>query len=227
MGLFLIPVAPAPPQPLTPTSAANRLIGLFQERYVEEFVELACLTNWSDAHLIALFLDGLDEDTIHFEEPDDCFSLNETINLILYLNGSNFMVEEVQDMCLLRPVPPETRLAWPVGQSPSSSSCPSSELPSCATLDPHSSAGSRMRRRRKKAAPALSEPAAPAHSEPAAPALSEPAAPVPVGILIVFEGMDWTSLPVSSVSAAEPVSPVSAAEPSAPAAAEPAAPAEP
>ncbi|ROL52097.1 hypothetical protein DPX16_5974 [Anabarilius grahami] len=121
MGLFLVPAAPAPPQPLTPTSAANRLIGLFQigrslERYVEEFVELAFRTNWSDARLNALFLDGLDVDTIRFDEPEDSFSLSETINLILYLNGSDFFVDEVQDMCPSRPVPPETQVARPVDQ---------------------------------------------------------------------------------------------------------------
>lgn len=94
MGIFLIPEAPTPSQPPTTTSAADRLIGLFQvgrslERYVEEFVELAFLTNWSDALLNTLSLDGLDDDTIRFDEPENYFSLSETINLILYLNGSN------------------------------------------------------------------------------------------------------------------------------------------
>ncbi|ROL46573.1 hypothetical protein DPX16_21757 [Anabarilius grahami] len=107
--------APAPPMPPTPLSAADPLIGLLQfgrslERYVEEFVELAYLTNWSDARLIALFLDGLDESTIRSYEPDDYVSLNDTINLILYLNDSKFFVEEVQDFkCKSRPVLPETR----------------------------------------------------------------------------------------------------------------------
>ncbi|ROJ25359.1 Paternally-expressed gene 3 protein [Anabarilius grahami] len=266
-------------EPLTPTSVAERLASLFQvgrslERYVEEFVELVFLTNWSDARLNALFLDGLDVDTIRFDEPEDSFSLSETINLILYLNGSDFFVEEVQDVCPSRPVPPETQVARPVGQSPSSSACPSSGLLSCSTLDPHSSAGSRKRRRRKKVVPAseftpepalaISEPAALAISEPAALALSEPAtsvlsepiapvstepAPVPVGILIIYEGMDWTPLPAAPaaaepsapvaanesapvaanesapVAANEPASPVSAAEPASPvSAAEPAAP---
>ncbi|ROI98715.1 hypothetical protein DPX16_12757 [Anabarilius grahami] len=132
MGLFILSEVSAPPVPPTPMPAAERLIGLFQvghslERYVEEFVELAYLTNWSDARLIALFLDGLDESTSRFDEPDDYFSLSDTINLILYLNGSKFVVEEVQDFkCSSRPVPPETRAAWPVRQPPSSSTCPSS-----------------------------------------------------------------------------------------------------
>ncbi|ROL46425.1 hypothetical protein DPX16_0248 [Anabarilius grahami] len=228
MDTFLCSLAPASPMPPTSLTAGDRLIGLLQvgrslERYVEEFVELAFLTNWPDASLIALFLDGLDDDTIRLDEPDYHFSLSETINLILCLNGSKFLVEEVQDKCL-SPVRPETRLAEPVGQSPSSSAYPSSELLICSTLDPHSSAGSRKRRRRKKAAPARES--TPALSEPVAPALSEPATPVPVGILVFFEGMDWTSLPVSPASAAEPASPASAAEPASPAsAAEPASPA--
>ncbi|ROL55611.1 Glucose-dependent insulinotropic receptor [Anabarilius grahami] len=234
VGLETTPeaVAPTPSPPLSTTSAVERLIGLFQigrslERYVEEFVELTYLSDWSDARLIALFLDGLDEDTIRFCEPDDYVSLTDSINLVLYLNGSKFFVQEVQDVkCPSRPVLPETRAAWPVCQAPSSSSYPSSEFFPCVLPDPPFSAGAGKpkRRRRKKAAPALSEPAAPALSEPAASVLSEPA-PVPVGILIIFEGMDWTSLPASPVSAAEPASPVSAAEPAAPvSAAEPSAP---
>ncbi|ROK10410.1 hypothetical protein DPX16_23777 [Anabarilius grahami] len=121
MGLFLVFEVSAPPVPPTPVSAADRLIGLLQdgrslERYVEEFVELAYVTNWPDACLKALFLEGLDESTIRFDEPADHFSLDDTINLILYLNGSKFVIEEV---------PPETRAVWPVRSSPSSSACPS------------------------------------------------------------------------------------------------------
>ncbi|ROL54949.1 hypothetical protein DPX16_0123 [Anabarilius grahami] len=61
MGLFLVSEVSAPPVPPTPVSAADRLIGLLQdgrslERYVEEFVELAYVTNWPDACLNALFL---------------------------------------------------------------------------------------------------------------------------------------------------------------------------
>ncbi|ROL45281.1 hypothetical protein DPX16_17892 [Anabarilius grahami] len=78
MDFIHLSEAPTPPVPPTTMSAADRLIGLLQfgsslERYVEEFVELAFLTNWSDARLNTLFLDGLDESTIRFEEPDDCF----------------------------------------------------------------------------------------------------------------------------------------------------------
>ncbi|ROI84228.1 Olfactory receptor 4C11 [Anabarilius grahami] len=201
MDVFRISETLAPPVPPTPMSAVDRLIGLLQfgrslERYVEEFVELAYLTNWSDARLNALFLSGLDESTTRFEEPDDYVSLNYTINLILYLNGSKFIVEEVPDFkCSSRPVPPETWAAWPVRQPPSSSTCPSSELFPCVLLDPHTSAGSRgpkKRRRRKKPAclepaPALSETVSPVSSEPS-PVSTEPSAPaaaaaeqVPVG----------------------------------------------
>ncbi|XP_051739323.1 uncharacterized protein LOC127506679 [Ctenopharyngodon idella] len=158
MDLFIVSQAPASPMPPTSMSAADRLIGLLQdgrslERYMEEFVELAFLTNWSDASLNTLFLDGLDESTIRFDEPDNYVSLNETINLILYLNGSEFVVEEVPDIpCFSRPVPPETRVAWPVRQSPSSSTYPSGEPFPCVLPGlQHSKSKRSMRRKRKKA----------------------------------------------------------------------------
>ncbi|XP_067233063.1 uncharacterized protein [Chanodichthys erythropterus] len=219
---FSVSQAPTSPMPHTTTlSAGERLIGLLQvgrslERYVEEFVELAYLSDWPEAVLISLFLDGLDDDTIHFDEPVFCFSLSKTINLILWLNGTKFCVDRVQDKCC-RPVHPESRLAGSVSQSPASSAYPSSELPACPMLDPHSSTGpSKWRRRKKKAAPVSPEPA-PVSPEPA---------PVPVGILIVFEGMNWPSAPAAA--AYEPSAPAAAPyEPSAPAAApyEPSAPA--
>ncbi|ROL48937.1 hypothetical protein DPX16_1877 [Anabarilius grahami] len=224
-------------------TGVERLIGLLQfgrspERYVEEFVELAYLTNWSDACLIALLLDGLDENTIRFDEPDDYVSLNYTINLILYLNGSKFLVEEVQDFkCNSRLVLPETRAAWPVCQAPSSSTYPSSELFPCVPLDPHISAGSSKRRRRKKTKPfpvsdelsLLSPELSPALTE-SSPISAEPSplsagpSPVQVGILIMYEGMDWTPLQAVPATAAEPSAPAAATEPAAPAAAKPASP---
>ncbi|XP_067231517.1 uncharacterized protein [Chanodichthys erythropterus] len=204
-----------PPAPL-PYSLSHRHQQLTSS-YVEEFVELAYLTDWSDAHLIALFLDGLDEDTIRFSEPDYYVSLADAINLVLYLKCSQLFIQEVPDVkCSSRPVLPKTRAAWPVCRAPSSSSYPSSELPACPMLDPHSSAGSRRRRRRKRPAPVSPEPApvspepAPTLSEPVAPSLCEP--PDDAAWLIDF----WT----------EPVSPAAAAAepsaPAAPAAAEPA-----
>ncbi|ROL47447.1 hypothetical protein DPX16_13162 [Anabarilius grahami] len=156
MGLFVVSESPAPSVLHMPDSARNHLIGLLQDgrslkRYVEEFVELAYLTNWPDACLNALFLEGLDESTIRFDEPDDYFSLDDTINLILDLNGSKFVVEEVPDRaCNSRPVPPETRTAWPVHQSTSSSTCPSSELFPCVLPDPQPSVGSGRSKRRKR-----------------------------------------------------------------------------
>ncbi|ROL46863.1 hypothetical protein DPX16_20515 [Anabarilius grahami] len=250
MGLFFLSEAPASPMPPTPVSAADRLIGLLQdgrslERYVEDFVELAFLTNWSDACLNTLFLEGLDESTIRFDEPDDYVSLNDTINLILYLNGSDFVVEEVLDVtCISRPVPPETRAAWPVRQSPSSSTYPSSELFPCVLPDSQPSVGSgrSKRRKRKKAKrpkfPEFStsvQPKSPEFSasvqskspefsasvQPKPPEFpaSEPA-PVPVGLLIVYEGMSWTPFPdpspafnVPTPAAAEPAPAVAVHEP--------------
>ncbi|ROL44051.1 hypothetical protein DPX16_6496, partial [Anabarilius grahami] len=97
------------------------------ERYVEEFSELSCLVNWPDAPLKACFLKCLDEDTIFCIEPACFFSLVESINLILFLNGSDFKIEEVQGKSYYpRPVPSETHVAWSVHQSPVSSTYPSS-----------------------------------------------------------------------------------------------------
>jgi len=81
--------------------AEDRLWSLRQsgrplERYVEEFSELSCQVGWPDASLSACFLMGLDEDTIRNSEPACYFSLVESINLVLYLNGSKFEVEEVK-----------------------------------------------------------------------------------------------------------------------------------
>ncbi|ROI84212.1 hypothetical protein DPX16_19984 [Anabarilius grahami] len=170
MGLFLVSEVSAPPVPPTPVSAADRLIGLLQdgrslERYVEEF-ELAYVTNWPDACLNALFLEWLDESTIRFDEPADHFSLDDTIHLILYLNGSKFVIEEVPDIvCNSRPIPPETRAAWPVRPSPSSSACPSSELFPSVIPDPQTSAGRPKRRKRKAKQPKFPEFSAPVQSK--------------------------------------------------------------
>jgi len=61
------------------------------ERYVEGFLELSHRVSWPDAALIVCFRVGLDRDTIRYSEHA-CyyFPLVESINLILYLNGSNF-----------------------------------------------------------------------------------------------------------------------------------------
>ncbi|ROL55361.1 hypothetical protein DPX16_4829 [Anabarilius grahami] len=189
MGLFLVPVSPVPPKP---TSASDRLCGFRQdsrslERYVEEFVELAYLANWPDACLNACFLAGLDEDTNRFKEPACNFSLVEAINLILFLNCSDFVIEEVLDQsCNPRPVPTETQAAWPVRQSPLSSSYPSSGhspgvLPDPKTpmADEKSSAGPRWSKRKKKATKQSQSPDFSASVQPQSPEFS--AAEQPVG----------------------------------------------
>ncbi|ROL47650.1 hypothetical protein DPX16_13365 [Anabarilius grahami] len=130
MGIFLVPISPVPPS--EDVSAVDRLRDLWQdgrllERYVEEFSELSWLLNWPDALLNACFLMGLDEDTIRYSEPAGFFSLVESINLILFLNGSDFEIEEVQEKtCLPRPVPSEKHAAWSVHPQPVSSTYPSS-----------------------------------------------------------------------------------------------------
>ncbi|XP_051761703.1 uncharacterized protein LOC127518723 [Ctenopharyngodon idella] len=183
MGLFLMSEIPTPPVSHPPASAADRLVGLLQEgrsleRYVEEFVELAYVTNWPDACLNALFLEGLDESTIRFDEPADHLSLVDTINLILYLNGSKFVIEEVPDIaCISRSIPPETRAAWPVRWPPSSSACPSSELFLCVLLDPQPSAGSRRPKRRRRKTKPAKFPEFSASMQPKFPEFSAPVQP--------------------------------------------------
>ncbi|ROL41919.1 hypothetical protein DPX16_0462 [Anabarilius grahami] len=131
MGIFLVPISPEPPK--EDVSAVDRLWDLWQDgrpldRYVEEFSELSYLLNWPDAPLNACFLMGLDEGTIRYSEPACFFSQVESINLILFLNGSDFEIEEVQErMCLPRPVPSEKHAAWSVHPQPVSSMYPSSE----------------------------------------------------------------------------------------------------
>ncbi|KAL0153874.1 hypothetical protein M9458_050795 [Cirrhinus mrigala] len=66
------------------------------ERYVEEFIELSHQVGWHEASLGAVFVLGLDDETIRCDLPTCSFPLIELINLILYLNGSDFEVEEVQ-----------------------------------------------------------------------------------------------------------------------------------
>ncbi|KAL0182376.1 hypothetical protein M9458_021751, partial [Cirrhinus mrigala] len=66
------------------------------ERYVEEFIELSHQVGWHEASLGAVFVLGLDVETIRCDLPTCSFPLIELINLILYLNGSDFEVEEVQ-----------------------------------------------------------------------------------------------------------------------------------
>ncbi len=83
-------------------TAEDRLWGLWQagrrlERYVEDFLELANQLSWPDTALGACFQLGLDSEMICCELPVYDFPLIEMINLILYLNGSNYEVEEIKE----------------------------------------------------------------------------------------------------------------------------------
>lgn len=67
---------------------------------MEEFLELSHQVSWPDNSISVSFRMGLDGDTIGYSDPACYFSLVESINLILYLNGSNFEVEDVQEKYL-------------------------------------------------------------------------------------------------------------------------------
>ncbi|KAL0168329.1 hypothetical protein M9458_036551 [Cirrhinus mrigala] len=71
--------------------------GRMLERYVEEFLKLANQLSWHDTALGACFHLGLDRETICCDLPVCDYPLIEQINLILYLNGSNFEVEEMKE----------------------------------------------------------------------------------------------------------------------------------
>ncbi|KAL0173004.1 hypothetical protein M9458_033315, partial [Cirrhinus mrigala] len=77
------------------------------ERYVGDFLELANQLSWHDAALGFMFQMGLDEDMIRCDLPVCNYPLIELINVALYLNGSDFEVEE----CRMsnRPTPSEAR----------------------------------------------------------------------------------------------------------------------
>ncbi len=82
------------------------------ERYVEEFLKISHRVSWQDASLGACFQLGLDEETFRCSLPACDFSLVELINLVLYLNCSNFKVEEVKEKVNhSHPSPSETHFA--------------------------------------------------------------------------------------------------------------------
>ncbi|RXN13938.1 reverse transcriptase [Labeo rohita] len=67
---------------------------------------------------------GLDENTIRCSFPVCDFSLTELINLILYLNGSNFEgEEEKKNECQSYPVPSKSHVTLPAHPMPRSSTC--------------------------------------------------------------------------------------------------------
>ncbi|XP_073701254.1 interleukin-1 receptor type 1 [Garra rufa] len=89
------------------------------ERYVEDFLELSHQVGWPDASLGAVFIMGLDDETIHCDLPACNFPLIELVNLILCLNGSNFEVEEIPSISMSHlPAPSEARRIEPACRMP-------------------------------------------------------------------------------------------------------------
>ncbi|KAI2651814.1 Retrotransposon-like protein 1 [Labeo rohita] len=89
------------------------------ERYVEDFIELSDQVGWPDASLGAVFLMGLSDETIRCDAPSCNYSLSELLNLILYLNGSDFEIEEVKNIGGSRhSVPSETQYIEPAHPEP-------------------------------------------------------------------------------------------------------------
>ncbi len=72
---------------------------------MEEFLEISNRMSWHEAALGACFLLGLDDEVIRCDLPVSDFPLIELINLILFLNGSDEVVEEI----------PQTRHPTPAG----------------------------------------------------------------------------------------------------------------
>ncbi len=122
------------------TSAEDALCGLRQgslrlERYVEQFLEISNWMSWHDAALGACFLLGLDDEMIRCDLPIGDFPLIELINLVLFLNGSDFEVEEIPQP--RHPAPAGTRRvspAHPTREPPHTSptaptACPTARIP--------------------------------------------------------------------------------------------------
>ncbi|KAL0195021.1 hypothetical protein M9458_008593, partial [Cirrhinus mrigala] len=112
------------------TEAEDPLLGLRQggwrlEWYVEEFLELANQLNWHDAALGACFQLGLDNETIRCDLPVCEYPLIELINLVLYLNGSNFEVEEIREDYLFN----KGSRVMPAHSSPGTPTCRTNGLP--------------------------------------------------------------------------------------------------
>lgn len=64
---------------------------------MEEFLELSNWVSWHNSALGACFQLGLDDKTIRCNLPMCNFPLIEMVNLVLYLNGSDFKVEEIKE----------------------------------------------------------------------------------------------------------------------------------
>ncbi|ROL50028.1 hypothetical protein DPX16_5787 [Anabarilius grahami] len=176
MGLFLVPVPPQSCQ--CKLSADDRLWSIQQDgRPLERYVE-------------------------EFAELSS--KVIESINLVLFLNGSEFEIKEVHRRSYFPlPAPSDAKEAWPAHQPPISSTYRSSGhapgLQPDTTPKPSKRRATKRSRRSKK--PAILEPA-PVFHEPAS-AFHEPA-PVPVGLLIEYEGMSWIPSPDPSPVSTEP-----------------------
>ncbi len=97
---------------------------------MEEFLELSHRVSWHDAALGACFQLGLNDETIRCDPPICDFPLIELINLILFLNGSDCVVEEIPES--RHPAPAGTRRvspAYPMPRAPTYLSNDSYRLP--------------------------------------------------------------------------------------------------
>ncbi len=172
------------------TSAEDALWDLRQggrrlERYVEDFLELSNWVSWHNAALGACFQLGLDDEIIRCDLPISDFPLIELINLVLFLNGSDFDVEEVwESPKSRRPAPAGTHHVSPAHPTPKTSTyctngsdhlpnpkCPSILLSSTLVLSqetPKSTAKS------KPPSAAKSKPPSAANSSPPSAVKSRP-----------------------------------------------------
>ncbi len=90
------------------------------EEYVEEFLELSNRVSWHDSALGACFqLGWMMRLSVRSPDVFFFFSLIELVNLILYLNGSDFEVEEIKDNFKSpHPAPSGTRRVSPAHPTP-------------------------------------------------------------------------------------------------------------
>ncbi|KAL0198936.1 hypothetical protein M9458_007476, partial [Cirrhinus mrigala] len=91
------------------------------DQYVGEFLELANQLSWHDAALGACFLMGLDEDIIRCDLPACDYSLIELVNVVFYLNGSDFEVEKIYQS--RRPTPSEPHRVVSANTMPGNPTC--------------------------------------------------------------------------------------------------------
>ncbi len=136
-----------------------------------EFLELSNRVSWHDAALGACFQLGLDYGTIRCDLPMGDFPLIELINLILFLNGSDFEVEEI----------PESRHPAPAGMRHVSPAHPTPRTPTYLSNGSYRLPNSKNPSFLRSSSIILSpEPPSAAKSSPPATADSSPEhAPVP------------------------------------------------